>query len=913
MLHQFGPDLSIILESWEQEKKQIKDVLKSNQFKTISYYRKSKSPGGGAAIIYNESRFSFVNLHVPTSSDIECVWALCTPKHTYHNVKRIAVGGYYVSPRARNKQEIIEHIIDTIHFLRAQYDNQINFLIGGDFNRLKIDDILDCYGALKQVCSVPTRSSAILEIVLTDLHTLYHPPTTLPPLQVDADKIGKDSDHNIVLFAPKKNLKFKKSWKKKVIKTRPIPESQVAKFVQELAIQPWEQLFLNKSVNDQADVFHNWLRNSLEKYFPEKETKMSSLDKKWMTPQLKQIHRSMSREYCKHRRSEKYKKLKSKYKRLKRKSVQSFYSDFVQHLKKSNPGKWFKMAKKIGAISESESDEIKVESLSELSNRQCAQEIAQHFAAISNQYSPINPVELPAYLPAPLPPQVEEYDVYLRIKKLRKTKTTLPIDIPAKLRHECSPYLAAPVSIIINSSLSQSIYPDIWKQEWVTPAPKITHPKEVSDLRKISCTSEYSKVYEGFLKDWILEDIQKNIDIGQFGGQSGIGTEHMIVCLLDRILHLLDSNPDRSAVIATCLDWSQAFDRQDPTIAIQKFIKLGVRPSLIPLLVSYLTDRRMKVKFNGESSDFLALVGGGPQGTLVGGLEYMAQSNDNADIVPPKDRFKFIDDLSILQLICFSGLLLEYNFKEHVASDIGIGQLYLPASSYDTQPSLDYIAQWTKDNLMKLNVSKCNYMIFSRSKTNFATRLKIENQTLEKINATKILGVWISEDLSWSKNCQVICQKAYSRMSMITKLKYAGVSFEDLIEIYILFIRSVVEYCAVAFHSTLTQEQSRKLEKIQKTCLKVILGDMYIDYTSALEMCGLQTLSERRQARCLDFALKCIKHERNQRLFPLSEKSSKHYIRDKEIFHVNFARTEDYKKSTIPYCQRLLNNHFNGD
>ena len=181
MLHQFGPDLSIILESWEQEKKQIKDVLKSNQFKTISYYRKSKSPGGGAAIIYNESRFSFVNLHVPTSSDIECVWALCTPKHTYHNVKRIAVGGYYVSPRARNKQEIIEHIIDTIHFLRAQYDNQINFLIGGDFNRLKIDDILDCYGALKQVCSVPTRSSAILEIVLTDLHTLYHPPTTLPP------------------------------------------------------------------------------------------------------------------------------------------------------------------------------------------------------------------------------------------------------------------------------------------------------------------------------------------------------------------------------------------------------------------------------------------------------------------------------------------------------------------------------------------------------------------------------------------------------------------------------------------------------------------------------------------------------------------------------------------------------------
>ena len=111
----------------------------------------------------------------------------------------------------------------------------------------------------------------------------------------------------------------------------------------------------------------------------------------------------------------------------------------------------------------------------------------------------------------------------------------------------------------------------------------------------------------------------------------------------------------------TSLDWSAAFDRQDPTIAIQKFIKLGVRPSLIPLLASYLTDRKMKVKFNGELTEFLALIGGGPQGTLLGQLEYLVQSNDNADIIPPEDRFKYIDDLSILQLSCLTGLLTDYD------------------------------------------------------------------------------------------------------------------------------------------------------------------------------------------------------------------------------------------------------------
>ena len=95
---------------------------------------------------------------------------------------------------------------------------------------------------------------------------------------------------------------------------------------------------------------------------------------------------------------------------------------------------------------------------------------------------------------------------------------------------------------------------------------------------------------------------------------------------------------------------------------------------------------------------------------------------------------------------------------------------------------------------MKLNEAKSNYMIFSRTKENFTTRLSVNGITLDRMSVTKLLGVWISEDMSWSINCQEICKKAYSRLSMITKLKYVGVSKDDLLDIYILFIRSVTEY-----------------------------------------------------------------------------------------------------------------------
>ena len=86
-------------------------------------------------------------------------------------------------------------------------------------------------------------------------------------------------------------------------------------------------------------------------------------------------------------------------------------------------------------------------------------------------------------------------------------------------------YLAGPLATIINNSFTGSVYPSDWKQEWVTSAPKIQYPKEISDLRKSSSTSHYSKLYEGFLKDWIMEDICDKLDIGQFGGQPGTGTE----------------------------------------------------------------------------------------------------------------------------------------------------------------------------------------------------------------------------------------------------------------------------------------------------------------------------------------------------------------------------------------------------
>ena len=116
----------------------------------------------------------------------------------------------------------------------------------------------------------------------------------------------------------------------------------------------------------------------------------------------------------------------------------------------------------------------------------------------------------------------------------------------------------------------------------------------------------------------------------------------------------------------------------------------------------------------------------------------------------------------------------------------------------------------------------------------------------------------------------------------------------------------MVEYCCVVWHSSITEEERNSIERVQKTALRIILKEDYVDYRSALEMTGLESLHERRAQLALNFAKKCLKSEKTSDLFPLNIKTVN--TRPHEKYVVTRARTERLAKSAVPYLQRLLNN-----
>ena len=133
----------------------------------------------------------------------------------------------------------------------------------------------------------------------------------------------------------------------------------------------------------------------------------------------------------------------------------------VEELKSTDTGKWYSVMKKFGGIDQMTRKKLSIKSLEGLSDREFAEAVAQSFAAVSLEYSPLDRSKLPAFLPAGRPEQVMN-----RIRRIGRTKWTLPIDIPDRLRTECALDLAEPMTDIINTCLRDGSFPRTWRREY---------------------------------------------------------------------------------------------------------------------------------------------------------------------------------------------------------------------------------------------------------------------------------------------------------------------------------------------------------------------------------------------------------------------------------------------------------------
>ena len=139
------------------------------------------------------------------------------------------------------------------------------------------------------------------------------------------------------------------------------------------------------------------------------------------------------------------------------------------------------------------------------------------------------------------------------------------------------------------------------------------------------------------------------------------------------------------------------------------------------------------------------------------------------------------------------------------------------------------------------------------------------------------------------------------------RLKLNGASLDDMTDVYIKQIRSILEFGSPVWNSNLTKDEVSSIERVQKSFLHIVLGQRYNNYESALRIVNLETLEKRRTQLCLSFAIKASKHPKHQSWFVPSNQLGADTRNKKVIFKPPLCRLNRFAKSPIPYLTSLLN------
>merc|ERR1712079_971427 len=337
--------------------------------------------------------------------------------------------------------------------------------------------------------------------------------------------------------------------------------------------------------------------------------------------------------------------------------------------------------------------------------------------------------------------------------------------------------------------------------------------------------------------------------------------------LLDRILSALDegsSKGDSTAVLIHLVDLSKAFSRQDNTLTIKSFQRNGVRDCLIPILTSFFENRRMVVKWRGLMSGMETLPGGAAMGSSLGIYPFLSQSNSIASSVPVDVRYKFVDDLTIMERISLINVgLATYNVKTHVPSHIADHNQIIPSEHLKSQKYMEDIKTWTDDNKMKLNENKTKNMIFNFSTNKqFCTDIKINGEVIGTVQEARLLGTIISNDLKWEANTKYLVKDSKRRLRILHNAYKFTRNKQHLKQIYMQHVRCKLEQAAPVWHHSLTIADINALERVQRSACRVIFGDSYKSYEDSLVVLKMDSLEKRRDKLTLTFAKSCLKLEK---------------------------------------------------
>ena len=593
----------------------------------VQYLNRPPSPNGvahgGVAVVSKEctTKTKIYNFPNPECFEVlSVVVTVSTIKRKFYVIACYIPPNYTV---ARGKA-CLDHINNVVLDIKRKCQEPY-LLLAGDFNQWPVQDALEDYHDITEVLTPPTREDRRIDRIFTNWQQEIVESGCLPPLETEGSAETRTySDHRIQYICSR--IERKDPVKRECFTYRPFNDKASEAFIAELGATDWQPVYQETTSNRMATVYQHIIDNLMDKHFPLKTISRKEDDLPWLDSKGKRMIRKKAAIYKSEGKSQRWENHMLKTEEYLEQRRQAFLGR--QREKFSGPDAARNFFRNVKAYKSAEKPkEFDIRTLRpNCSEDEVAAEAAAFFNRISNEFSPLEPGQIPTTYHRHISP-LAPADVCELILKVKKPNSMVRGDIFPKIVSKCAQHIAWPLSAIYNKILATYIWPLDWKREYVTIIPKKTQPEDFADLRNISCTLFISKVFEHFLLRHIKEEIE--LKPNQYGGVKGCSTTHMIIDILQEIC---DNAEDyRSATILCAIDYAKAFNRMSYQHCLEAFRKKGSSTPVLRLIASFLTNRTMTVRVGNSWSDPLPVSGGCPQGSILGVPLFNTTTDDLED------------------------------------------------------------------------------------------------------------------------------------------------------------------------------------------------------------------------------------------------------------------------------------------
>ena len=411
-----------------------------------------------------------------------------------------------------------------------------------------------------------------------------------------------------------------------------------------------------------------------------------------------------------------------------------------------------------------------------------------------------------------------EEQITKKVLGLKPTSSAGPDHISSKILKENIEALSAPLTKIFNKSIQTSEVPSDWRIANVTPIHKKGSKSPPEHYRPISLTSIAGKVMESIIRDEIVDHLSTAKLIN--GTQHGFMKNKSCATNLLEFLERITSEHDRgNATDIIYLDFSKAFDKVPKKRLIIALKAHGINGPLLQWIENWLTNRKQRVVLNGSFSEWLDVLSGVPQGSVLGPLLFLIYIN-SIDAAA--------GDISILAKF---------------ADDTKIGQVILSQQDQVTlQTCLNNLMHWAEKWGMEFNITKCK--VLHVGKNNPLYPYTMNDQELKSVDNEKDIGVIVDKTLKPTKQCADAARKANAVLGQISRAFHYR-DKHTFLKLYMQFVRCHLEFSITAWNPWTVQDID-VLERVQKRAINMISGLQGKSYSEKLSELNLQSLEDRR-------------------------------------------------------------------